>query len=1234
MNGESRHAGRAIFLAAMMVFSIMAAGVAFSGSAAAAHNGDTLIVDGDGTDTNHYATVQAALDNATDGDRIELEPGSYEENISISTANLTITSTDGPDSTIIDAPDGSTNVIHITPSANNVTVEGLTITDGERRGIFVGTFSKSADGAVIQNNKIIDNGKSSAEAETHGILLEGGNNSVVRNNLIANISTGSDDSAAGVSIVEQDSSKNSSNVTVVDNTIRNVTSQDESVGRVDAVQLSQYVESAVIRSNTIEDLTANKATGVRLLEADGSNGPKNFTVVGNQISAITADTDENAIAVGGYTGLGADHWIGRNDFYDGIVAYYLGSGDTLNATLNWWDSPNGPDAGSANTFNTNNQGGSVDDNVAFTPWLDASTGNGGQAFAPVTNDSGGQFASIQGAVDSAFEGTTVEVVSGTYGENVSVDTVGVTLAGPNDGTPGHDDSRTAEATIKGRVELSADNITLDGFDISPANATKSTNSEAILISGTADDVTVKNNIVRDFNRNSSESPDSGYWGPDGINVFASDSDDPIEDVQIHHNYVHSIQNSEFAGSTGISVQGNVNGATVSQNVVENIGLQNTDYAFGVTVRSGSSSSPTDVSVLKNNISGVLSDPASDTVGVGIGLESGSASNVDFNENEISNTELLLEDKTATVDLNAFTENNTLDRGALVRDAVFNGKEARNVIFNSIDTAVKVAKTDDLVNVEPGTYEESVTIDTQGITLEGPNPGTPGDENRLSAEAVIEQGVVISADGVTLDGFEVTNNGGNGIKVTNASSNVVITNNRVVNIAGGTAGDQKAFANGINLQFNDAFEKTSSGIEISNNEIHNITTEDMDSSSNDVIGIQILPRGNDVKDLQIADNVISDVEAGDASSSGRAEARGVSVDTQFTNTSKKEERGDYGQAKNLTIEDNVINNLTSEYSRAITLFEDKKGSASNRFTPIGPVNFTITGNTIDSITSKDPDGNVDASPTALFIGGYGELGDRHYVSGNNIEEGIVSRLLYGQVSPENADLLNAGLNWWGSEDGARFTGATTGKVATDPFLTAPSDQVDSDNPRQFGSEMLLSEGLNTLAFPAPSERPLDETVNMTNVEAVYTYDNADGSWDQVQGENPTPGALDVYVIVVEDGETAQVTMEFNNSFDPNEFQLGETPVSGGWNLVSPTQAGTGTADGFAVRSATIELTTDAPYNSPNSQPFGAGDYAFSPYRGYWTYVDAGGDGGYVASATYDGLTLQDYKQNANLTATGS
>jgi hypothetical protein len=76
------------------------------------------------TQEKGYDKIQAAIDEASVGDTIEVAAGTYMESIIINKANLTLKSKDGADKTIIDA-DGARNAVKIT--ADGVTVDGFTI---------------------------------------------------------------------------------------------------------------------------------------------------------------------------------------------------------------------------------------------------------------------------------------------------------------------------------------------------------------------------------------------------------------------------------------------------------------------------------------------------------------------------------------------------------------------------------------------------------------------------------------------------------------------------------------------------------------------------------------------------------------------------------------------------------------------------------------------------------------------------------------------------------------------------------------------------------------------------------------------------------------------------------------------------------------------------------------------------------------------------------------------------
>jgi len=289
--------------------------------------------------------------------------------------------------------------------------------------------------------------------------------------------------------------------------------------------------------------------------------------------------------------------------------------------------------------------------------------------------------SIQHAIDNANTGDTICVDPGTYAEDVFVDKGDVTLEGPNAGTPGYG-NRGSEATIEGRVILSADGTTLDGFDVSPPPATGNRESEAVRASNTPNDVVIKNNVVRDFER---DDPDGGFYGVDGINVFGGDANEPIENAIVRGNNVRNLRNEDLfdfgitAGAAGISVQGNTEGVVVEDNVVTDIAEEVTSYGFGVVIRGTGNHDelPEDVTVKGNDLTSVLSDPDSPFDGVGFGVEADGV-NYEATANRIENNNLGVEVKAAAdetvVDFNniaGHTRRGVFNRGDSTLDATDN-----------------------------------------------------------------------------------------------------------------------------------------------------------------------------------------------------------------------------------------------------------------------------------------------------------------------------------------------------------------------------------------------------------------------------------------------------------------------------------------------------------------------------------------------------------------------------------
>ena len=104
--------------------------------------------------------------------------------------------------------------------------------------------------------------------------------------------------------------------------------------------------------------------------------------------------------------------------------------------------------------------------------------------------------------------------------------------------------------------------------------------------------------------------------------------------------------------------------------------------------------------------------------------------------------------------------------------------------NSIDYATDNVAEDGTVSVESGTYNESVSISTSNVTLEGPNAGVPGDEHThneavVSADSGDGDTIDVVADDVTIDGLTIdTSRYGVFFADQSDSDGVTIQNNQI------------------------------------------------------------------------------------------------------------------------------------------------------------------------------------------------------------------------------------------------------------------------------------------------------------------------------------------------------------------------------------------------------------------------------------------------------------------------
>ncbi len=83
------------------------------------------------TQDTWHGTIQLAINHATAGDEIEVSPGTYHERINLLGKVITLSSTDGPDVTVIDGDGGGTVITCESGEGPDTIIDGFTVTGGD-----------------------------------------------------------------------------------------------------------------------------------------------------------------------------------------------------------------------------------------------------------------------------------------------------------------------------------------------------------------------------------------------------------------------------------------------------------------------------------------------------------------------------------------------------------------------------------------------------------------------------------------------------------------------------------------------------------------------------------------------------------------------------------------------------------------------------------------------------------------------------------------------------------------------------------------------------------------------------------------------------------------------------------------------------------------------------------------------------------------------------------------------
>ncbi|WP_255246086.1 S8 family serine peptidase [Halolamina sp. CBA1230] len=488
---------------------------------------------------------------------------------------------------------------------------------------------------------------------------------------------------------------------------------------------------------------------------------------------------------------------------------------------------------------------------------------------------------------------------------------------------------------------------------------------------------------------------------------------------------------------------------------------------------------------------------------------------------------------------------------------------------TIQQAVDLAPAGATIEIANGTYTNPVEVTTPGVTLTAHGDERPTIETRISG--FYEPVVHVNAPDVTVERLDVVAQGiaPDGIAVERSNATI-----RHVSVGGA--------ANAILIG--------GAGSTADGAVVHDVTVTE---------GSDLLARGVSVGEAD-------DAHVYNATISGQNSGIDVydSANTVIENNTVTDSGVGYAsfETDNLRLVNNQVYDGDGTKTRAATV-----GIQLEAFV----TSATVEGNRI---------GNVEEG---IFVSGVNTGAEitRNEVTGAEygvwIEGGDLPALdvQYNDLAAANVSVgsnldrtLSATLNYHGDRDDEAFV---EGDVAYEPFLTAPPEQVDTNETRRFGVDLTLEAGnVYGVGVPGATDQTVSELFSDGFEGAVYGFDATDQSWTLLSGDDPV-GALQGLAVVADSDGRMTITHHVGTG---SPTAPGQQTLTEGWNFVgAPEYDGLNEAFGAGTVDPTLAMS---PFASPETQPGPSGGfdgvYRFdgsastapeaSAYQGYFVFVE--------------------------------
>lgn len=427
------------------------------------------------TQATDHLTIQDGIDNAVAGDVINVDPGTFSENI---TLNKSIT--------LNGANAGATGCGRVVGAPSPVTETVLTAPSGAILNLVGGCAGSTIDGFAFDGSSAASNGISSSSGPLDDLTIQnnwiGGtlgsgiflNDSGIDVTVHQNELDGSAAGGGGYVHLDTDSFDG---FYFTDNCVLNAASGtgffvdgNHNIGMSTRAPLisgnvldgnavgmnlgTRAFEDGSIVNNTFDSniydglqggiqnttisgnlLDSNGRYGIALTSfgsTDPTKGAQNCTLTGNTFTGnVTAGLLFSSSQLAGTISTNVAN---NNDFVGNTVGASYAGTEVIDVTCNWWGDLGGPDAPSSPNAAGDDISGTT---PVFAPWLDGSIVGSPNCdqYPPVHNVTQNTYhGTIQGGVDGAVSGDLLDVPAGTYVEQILVDGKDLTIQGAGCGT--------------------------------------------------------------------------------------------------------------------------------------------------------------------------------------------------------------------------------------------------------------------------------------------------------------------------------------------------------------------------------------------------------------------------------------------------------------------------------------------------------------------------------------------------------------------------------------------------------------------------------------------------------------------------------------------------------------------------------------------------------------------------------------------------------------------------------